>query len=70
MAWKPGPLPKDTYHWGGVVLVGQEGTGFADFHGDHVLLCPGGRRVEPDEVALYDNSLELPPRVTSRAGGV
>lgn len=38
MAWKQGPLPKDTWGWGGVVPVGQSGSGFffADFKGDRV----------------------------------
>ena len=75
MAWKTGPLPPDTYGWGGVVLVGQKGSGFyfADFCGDHVKTIPGDteywRRVAPHEIALYDNSLEAPPGVASRVGG-
>jgi hypothetical protein len=63
MAWKKGPLPADTYNWGGVVPVGEEkgfGFYFADFCGDHVKICPDGRVLKADEVALYDNSLELP----------
>lgn len=63
MAWQTGPLPPDTYNWGGVVPVGDESTGFyfADFHGDHVKVCPDGRALKADEVAFYDNSLTLPP---------
>lgn len=62
MAWKKGPLPPDTWHWGGVVLVGEEGYGFyfADFRGDHILIIPGQKRVEASDVAWYDNNLELP----------
>lgn len=61
--WKDGPLPADTYNWGGVVLIGQnpkDGFFFADFCGDHVKLCPDGKKVNADEVLLYNNSLELP----------
>lgn len=78
MAWKEGPLPPDTYGWGGVVLMedGKGATGFyfADFHGDHVLALKGNKdewqRVEPDQVQWYDNGLQLPlPRgVTGLAG--
>lgn len=69
--WKSGPLPPSTYNWGGVVLKGDApsaGFYFADFCGDHVKLCPDGRRVEADDVALYTNCLELPPNATCRAG--
>lgn len=69
MAWKEGPLPPDTYGWGGVVLKGEEGQGFrfADFCGSFVLLphfALGERPtyVRADEIAFYDNSLELPPQ--------
>lgn len=66
MAWKRGPLPPDTWHWGGVVPVGHEGGGFyfADFQGDHVVIMDGSaepRRLKADEVAWYDNCLDLPP---------
>lgn len=82
MSWKQGPLPPDTYNWGGVVPVGQPGGFggffFADFHGDHVKMQTAKHqrdgsykyeevRLEPHEVALYNNSLELPPNVTKRA---
>ena len=68
MAWKRGPLPPNTFHWGGVILVGEPlckmaGFHFADFQGNHVMAYDGGgtwRRVEPHEVAAYDNSIELP----------
>ncbi len=63
--WKRGPLPKDTYGWGGVVpfdAVGQQGFFFADFKGDKVTI-PGTpeRILMAHEVAWYDNSLTLPP---------
>lgn len=64
MAWQKGPLPKDTYGWGGVAPVGL-GTGFffADFCGDKVKVVGGADNLElkPEEVAYYDNSLTLPP---------
>lgn len=65
MSWQRGPVPKGTYNWGGVVLKDQEpsrysGFYFADFAGDHVKMCPSGRRIELDEIAWYNNSLELP----------
>lgn len=28
MAWKKGPLPKDTFNYGGVQLQGSKGPGF------------------------------------------
>lgn len=60
--WKPGPLPGGTYHWGGVVKVGMSGGFyFADFCGDHVKVCPGGEVILPDQVAMYNNCLRLPP---------
>ncbi len=76
MTWKRGPLPPDTYMWGGCVptdCVDCSGFYFADFCGDHVKLCPGDRVLKADEVAWYDNSLELPPAESaakSRAGAV
>lgn len=71
MAWKKGPLPPNTWNWGGVVPAGEDtGTGFyfANFCGDHVQLSPSekfpaGRILKAHEVALYDNSLELPPKI-------
>jgi hypothetical protein len=67
--WKKGPMPKNTWNWGGVVPAGQGSYGFmfADFHGDHVILCPSGKRLEPHEVAFYNNSLELPPKAAAEA---
>lgn len=67
--WQKGPLPPNTWNWGGVVPTGTtSGFYFADFCGDHVK-C-GDRVLKPDEVAWFDNSLELPPKeagVTARA---
>jgi hypothetical protein len=61
MAWKCGPMPRDTWGWGGVVPVGiMGGFYFADFCGEHVKLIPSNDILEPHEVAWYDNSLELP----------
>jgi hypothetical protein len=62
MAWKKGPLPANTWNWGAVIPVGEQaGSGFyfADFCGDHVKICPGDRVLKADEVAFFDNSIEL-----------
>jgi hypothetical protein len=70
MAWKKGPLPAGTWNYGGVVPVGEDpadGFYFADFCGDHVKLCPSDKLLKAHEVALYDNSLELPEGCSSRA---
>lgn len=73
--WKPGPLPPDTYNWGGVTTADAAGGFyFADFCGDHVM-CPGAdpdgtaKRVEAADVVLFNNSLTLPPQATGRVGG-
>ena len=62
MSWKKGPLPANTWGWGGVTILGEDGAGFyfADFTGVGAKL-PDGRIITADKVALYDNSLELPP---------
>lgn len=67
MAWKQGPLPPDTYGWGAVVPFDMRGEGFlfADFWGDHVECYPSGRVLRADEVRLYDNSIEQPPKSVS-----
>lgn len=64
--WHPGPLPAGTFNFGGIVthdMISKDGKSmgfkFADFHGDHVMA--NGERVEPNEVAFYNNSLEVPP---------
>ncbi len=77
MTWKKGPLPANTWNWGGVVPTGADpslGFFFADFCGDHVKLMPaaGGKdRLEAGEVGWYDNCLELPgpslPELKGRA---
>lgn len=61
--WRQGPLPPHTWNWGGVVLQGQAHRSFyfADFWGDHVIIYPSGKRVEADEVVMYNNSLVQPP---------
>jgi hypothetical protein len=72
MSWQKGPLPPDTWNWGGVVPVGEKGGFFfADFQGDHVTIVPDsntyGRTLQAHEVAWYDNSLTLPPDVSTGA---
>lgn len=78
MSWKQGPLPPDTYNWGGVVPAGDDTGGgfyFADFKGDHVVAIgaakkgegPDGgddRILQPNEVAWFNNDLVLPPGST------
>ena len=71
--WRAGPLPPDTYWWGGVVLKSQKPingvyTGFfmASFCGDHVEIHD--RQVDrttplivqPEDIVYYNNSLQLP----------
>jgi hypothetical protein len=64
--WREGPLPKDTYNWGGVVIAGSEGPGFyfADFRGDHVIALGADngkdRVLQPHEVKYYNNTITLP----------
>lgn len=72
MTWQKGPLPPDTWMWGGVVPVGVSPRGFyfADFHGDHVTVNPGtpeAKDLKSEEVAWYCNCLCLPP---TGSGGV
>lgn len=62
MAWKKGPLPADTWKWGGVVKKGEkpeDGFRFAAFCGDHVEL-EDGTKLTAEQVDYYDNSLESP----------
>lgn len=64
--WKKGPLPPGTYHWGGVVVEGNDpksGFHFADFKGNHVVLADK-TRVEAHDVAFWNNSLTFPIVVT------
>lgn len=69
--WKPGPMPPDTWNWGGVVPKGVTGGFyFADFCGDHVKIPgPDGQHTEvvkAEDVVWYDNSLTLPPSAVSK----
>ena len=72
MGWRKGPMPKNTYGWGGVVPVDFAQTGgffFADFFGDHVKvigLNGQERTLKPEEVEWYDNSITLPPNLIGR----
>ena len=64
MSWKKGPLPAETYNWGGVVAIGENskhGFYFADFCGDHIKIIGQDKILKADEIAWYNNSLELPP---------
>jgi len=62
MAWKKGPLPKNSWDWGGVIAVGEgdpsSGFCFADFCGDHVVTVPDGKVLKAEEVGWYDNCLK------------
>lgn len=65
MGWKQGPMPKDTYGYGGVVLPGMtSGFYFADFCGGTVKLFgdphPEPREISGYDVAYYNNDIELP----------
>lgn len=65
MSWKQGPLPLNTYNWGGIVKVGENparGFYFADFCGSHAKLV-SGEIVPASAILMYDNSLELPPEL-------
>ena len=68
MSWKKGPLPPDTWNWGAVVPTdgsAHPGFFFADFKGDHVVVIGSayeeGLILEPDQIAWYNNSIDLPP---------
>lgn len=65
--WRPGPVPRDTYWFGAVVLAGREAEGFhfARFHGAHVRLASGAV-VQPGEVLWWCNPIGPPP---GEAGG-
>ena len=66
MAWQQGPLPPNTYGWGGVSPTDMKtGFLFADFQGDHVI-TPEGGRIEPKDIAWFDNSLTLPPNTEKK----
>jgi len=77
MAWKQGPMPPDTWNWGGVVprrLVKDgriSGFFFADFCGDKVKVFDQNcydkhTMLSGDEVAWYNNDLDMPPGGASR----
>ena len=79
-AWKQGPLPADTYNWGGVVPASDPkrcGFYWADFCGDHVKMFdkPNFREftvLTAEDVAWFNNSLDLPPECgfgATRLGG-
>jgi len=66
--WQKGPLPPDTYGWGGVTKASEPksvGFYFADFCGDKVK-CVAGEgncfELQPHEVGMYNNCLCLPPK--------
>lgn len=61
--WTKGPLPANTWNWGGVCKVGlnpSDGFYFADFKGDSVELVPSGEILKADEVGWFCNCLVLP----------
>lgn len=68
--WKKGPLPPNTFNWGGVIPVGDDikfGFFFADFKGNHVILVDGqNTRLEAHQVGWYNNCLELPSNEAKR----
>ena len=69
--WKVGPLPPNTFYWGGVIPKSLDtsspddwGFYFGDFRGDHVVVNPNSPQsfvVEAKDVLLYNNSLHMPP---------
>jgi hypothetical protein len=68
--WKDGPLPPDTWNWGGVVTRDMDTPGsdcgfrFADFRGDHVITdqyTTFEKRYEAADILKWNNSLHLPP---------
>ena len=64
--WQRGPLPPDTWNYGGVVPVGDDlhgGLYFADFKGDHVLAIgadKGADRIIKAEDVAWFNIKKLP----------
>lgn len=70
--WKTGPLPPNTWNWGGVVtkeIADSGGFFLADFCGNHVVAhgANGPMLVQAADVVLYNNSIELPPGGKGRA---
>lgn len=71
-AWQAGPMPPDTWYWGGVVtksIINQGGFFFADFRGDHVIIYPDEKKVLADEIAFYNNCIGLPPQDKEKTNG-
>ena len=69
MAWRRGPLPLNTWHWGGVV-VRDTPPGyfhFANFCGDHAKLVPNDAVAEPEDILWFDNGIEEPPTPGDKA---
>jgi hypothetical protein len=80
--WRKGPLPPDTWNWGGVTLVGEDpnsGFYFADFCGDHVKMeliekdkdgncVRSWKRIEASEVQEYCNCLTIPSLNREKTG--
>jgi hypothetical protein len=64
--WKQGPLPPDTYYWGGVVRSGDDpkmGFYFAGFNGDHAVITkPDGttEKLTPHQVGWFNDCLRPP----------
>lgn len=66
MCWNKGPLPPDTWNWGGVQTVDMtSGFIYANFCGDHVI-TEIGTRIEADKIAYWSNCLDLPPEPRQR----
>ena len=73
-SWQRGPIPENTWQWGGVVIKGESEFGFyfADFCGTYVAVQrepksgreiagkPGWSRYGPNEIAWWNNTLSLP----------
>lgn len=66
--WQKGPLPENTWGWGGVVPHGLGdnlgGFCFADFHGDRVKVIgakEGEEWLEAHEIKYFNNCLGLAP---------
>lgn len=64
--WHQGPLPANTYQFGGIVLKGLDpnrGFHFADFRGDHVMVVTSSgdlKRHEANEIGYWNNSITIP----------
>lgn len=67
--WLKGPLPPNTWFWGGVVPKGHDnpyGFYFADFCGDSVKMYNDFDMhkfvvLKAEDVVWYNNALDLPP---------